>query len=235
MKLINCDLGECLTPDPDEGIMPLVEMANIACGGHVGDVASMNKTILLAKQHNVKVGAHPSYVDKENFGRISHDMSVDELFETLLAQVTGFQNLCQQHDIEMSYIKPHGALYHDMMHKPEVLAVMCQLIHAVNPALDLVVQAGILQQGMAKKSKQTAVNFIYEAFADRAYRGNEMVPRSEPGAMLDAAEHIVAQYHLLSQQDSFTIDTVCFHSDNPASVFALQLIKSGVEQDSTNV
>jgi 5-oxoprolinase (ATP-hydrolysing) subunit A len=225
MKLINCDLGECLTPDPDEAIMPLVDMANIACGGHAGDVASMKKTIKLAKQHNVKVGAHPSYLDKENFGRISHDVSIDALFEILLRQITEFQKLCQQHDMEMHYIKPHGALYHDMMHKPEVLAVLCQLIHAVNPALDLVVQAGILQQGMAAKSKQTSINFIYEAFADRTYQGNQIIPRSESGAMLKDAEQIVAQYQRLSQQHTFTIDTICFHSDNPASAFALKLIK----------
>ena len=235
MKLINCDLGECLTPDPDEAIMPLVDMANIACGGHVGDHASMEKAIKLAKQHNVKVGAHPSYIDKENFGRISYDISVETLFESLLEQITEFQRLCLQHDVEMHYIKPHGALYHDMMAKPEVLAVLCQLINAINPSLDLVVQAGIHQQGMAAKSKQTAINFIYEAFADRAYRGNQLIPRSEPGAMLMDAEQIMAQYQLLSQQHTFTLDTICFHSDNPASVSALKLIKVGLEQDTLNV
>jgi len=225
MKLINCDLGECLIPDPDEAIMPLVDMANIACGGHVGDSISMEKAIKLAKQHNVRVGSHPSYIDKENFGRISYEISVETLFESLLEQITEFKSLCQQHDVEMQYIKPHGALYHDMMNKPEVLAVLCQLIHVINPSLDLVVQAGINQQGMAAKSQQTSINFVYEAFADRAYRGNQMIPRSEPDAMLNDAEEIVAQYQLLSHQDTFIIDTICFHSDHPASVLALQLIK----------
>jgi len=235
MKLINCDLGECLTPNPDEAIMPLVDMANIACGGHAGDQESMKKAIKLAKQHNVKVGAHPSYIDKENFGRISYDISVETLFESLLEQVTEFQSLCQQHDVKLQYIKPHGALYHDMMNKPQVLAVLCQLIHAINPSLDLVVQAGIHQQSMAAKSKQTSINFIYEAFADRAYRGNQLIPRSEPAAMLSDAEQIVAQYQLLSQQHTFTIDTICFHSDHPVSALALKLIKAGANQDSTNV
>lgn len=225
MKLINCDLGECLNPDPDEAIMPLVDMANIACGGHAGDVDSMGKTLQLAKQYDVKVGAHPSYLDKDNFGRISHDLSAEDLFETIFKQITAFQDLCQQHDIQMHYIKPHGALYHDMMFKPEVLEVLCQLIQAINPALDLVVQAGLHQQRMAEKSEQTGITFIYEAFADRAYQGNQMIPRTEPDAMLIDAEQIVAQYHLFSQQQTFAIDTICFHSDHPASAFALELIK----------
>jgi len=225
MKLINCDLGECLNPDPDEAIMPLVDMANIACGGHAGDVDSMEKTLQLAKQYDVKVGAHPSYLDKDNFGRISHALSAEDLFETIFKQITAFQGLCQQHDVQMHYIKPHGALYHDMMFKPEVLEVLCQLIQAINPALDLVVQAGLHQQRMAEKSEQTGITFIYEAFADRAYQGNKMISRTEPDAMLIDAEQIVAQYHLFSQQHSFTIDTICFHSDHPASAFALELIK----------
>ena len=235
MKLINCDLGECLTPDPDKAIMPLVDMANIACGGHAGDVTSMEKTLKLAKQYDVKVGAHPSYIDKENFGRISHDLSADKLFEILLKQVTEFQELCQQYDMDMHYIKPHGALYHDMMHKPEILNVMCQVIKTVNPSLDLVVQAGLHQDQMAEKSEQTSINFIYEAFADRGYHGNQMIPRTEPGAMLKDAEDIVAQYRLFSQEHSFQIDTICFHSDHPASAVALKLIKAGADQGSTNV
>lgn len=125
----------------------------------------------------------------------------------------------------MNYIKPHGALYHDMMHKPEVLDVICLLINEINPSLDLVVQAGLHQHRMAEKSEQTGITFIYEAFADRAYQGNKMVPRTEPDAMLKDAEKIVAQYHLFSQQNTFTIDTICFHSDHPASAFALKLIK----------
>lgn len=125
----------------------------------------------------------------------------------------------------MNYIKPHGALYHDMMHKAEVLDVICLLINEINPSLDLVVQAGLHQQRMAEKSEQTGITFIYEAFADRAYQGNKMVPRTEPDAMLKDAEKIVAQYHLFSQQNTFTIDTICFHSDHPASAFALELIK----------
>lgn len=225
MKLINCDLGECLTPDPDEMIMPLVDMANIACGGHAGDHASMKKTIQLAKKYHVKIGAHLSYLDKENFGRISQTLSTDGLFAMLLKQMTEFQDLCQQLEVEMFHIKPHGALYHDMMQKPEILDVLCRLIDEINPALELVLQAAIHQERLAKKSVQSSIKFIYEVFADRGYQDHQMIARTEPGAMLIEAEQIVAQYQRFSQQQSFAIDTICFHSDHPASVTALKLLK----------
>ncbi|MCH9769733.1 MAG: LamB/YcsF family protein, partial [Gammaproteobacteria bacterium] len=107
--LINCDLGECLTPNPDTDIMPLINMANIACGRHVGDDKSMVNTIQLAKQNNVKIGAHPSYADKANFGRISHDLSAEDLHYLIYDQVVYFQTLCHQQGAKLEYIKPHGA------------------------------------------------------------------------------------------------------------------------------
>ncbi len=225
MTLINCDLGECLTPDPDEIVMPLINMANIASGGHAGDTASIRKTIDLAKRYSVTVGAHPSYDDKANFGRISHFSTTQALFDSLQQQIRRFTQICEAQKVEMHYIKPHGALYHDMMHKPEVLDVLCDLIKQENKSLSLVVQAGINQARMHEKSASTKIHFIYEAFADRAYRDNQLVPRTESGAMLLDAKHIVDQYHSFSTQATFPVDTVCFHSDHPASVAALQLIK----------
>lgn len=225
MKQINCDMGECLQSDPDVVIMPLIDMANIACGGHAGDEASITKTLQLAKQHNVSVGAHPSYQDKANFGRVSHDLAADVLRDLLLEQLTQFQSLCQQYDCEMSYIKPHGALYHDMMHKPQVLNVICDVLNEIDTNLLLVVQAGLNTEMMLLTSEQTGVKFIFEAFADRAYRGRQMVPRSEAGAMLMTAESIVKQYHALSTTTEFQIDTICFHSDHAPSVSALEQLR----------
>ncbi len=226
MKLINCDLGECLLPDPDSDIMPLIDMANIACGGHAGDEISMTTTLLLAKQHQVKVGAHPSYLDQPNFGRISHALSSTQLFEVLSQQIMQLMELCQQHGMTMTHIKPHGALYHDMMHDPAVLEVLCQVIKHHDSTLSLVVQAGIEQQRFEQTSNDRSIDFIYEAFADRGYRGNKLIPRTEAGAVLLEPEHIVRQFHELSQTKTMRVDTVCFHSDNPASIHALQLLKS---------
>jgi len=226
---INCDLGECLTPDPDAQIMPLIDMANIACGGHAGDVNSMRKTIKLAKQHGVMIGAHPSYADQENFGRVRLNISQTALFDSLQQQLKSFMALCETLDAKPQYIKPHGALYHDMMHKPEVLALICDVIKSINPALKLIVQAGLNTEVMAKTSADKQVQFLYEAFADRGYRANnmaEMIPRKEPGALLASADAILAQLDYFVIQQTFTVDTICFHSDHAPSVQALMQRKN---------
>lgn len=224
--LINCDLGECLTPDPDADIMPLIDMANIACGGHAGDAQSMTKTLLLAKANQVTVGAHPSYFDRVNFGRVSLALSPEDLFASLRQQLTAFMALCLTHEVTPAYVKPHGALYHDMMQQPMVLDVICEVVRSVNPQLKLVVQAGMHTARMQQQAAQSQLTFLYEAFADRAYRGAQMLPRSEAGAMLPTADAIIAQLTTFQQQPPFPVDTVCFHSDHPPSVAALQRLKS---------
>ena len=217
----NCDMGECLTPNPDAEIMPLIDMASVACGGHAGNDTSMLETIKLAKQNNVKIGAHPSYADKANFGRISHQLSSDELYELIYHQVSHFQKLCHDNGAILDYVKPHGALYHDMMKKPEVLSVICKVIRAIDKSLKLVVQAGNKNFG-----KNESVHFLHEVFADRAYRGSEMISRSEKGAVLDSSKAITQQYQQFLNEQSFKIDTICFHSDNKASVIALERLKN---------
>lgn len=218
--LINCDLGECLTPNPDKTLMPLIDMANIACGGHIGDDTSMAKTIELAMQNGVKIGAHPSYADTANFGRISQNLSDDALFDLIYQQITDLQTLCTSYDTKIEHIKPHGALYHDMMQNKNVFDVLCRVIEAVDLQLSLVVESGNQYQ-----FDNQSVKLLREAFADRAYKNMKMIPRSQKGAVLNNANAIVEQYQYFSNTNSMNIDTICFHSDNPASIKALKLIK----------
>lgn len=225
MKLINCDLGECLTPNPDEMIMPLIDMASIACGGHIGDDDSMIASIKLAKRHSVRIGVHPSYFDQANFGRVSHAMSVEELFELVYKQVNHFQNLCEQQNVTLEYIKPHGALYHDMMQNLDVLNILCDVIHAIDLPLSLVVQSGINTALFEDVSTGKNIPFLYEVFADRGYQLHQLIARGEQGAMLEDPHKIVDQYHYFSTDYANNIDTICFHSDNPASVEALKILK----------
>ncbi len=213
--LINCDLGECLIPNPDAVIMPLINMANIACGGHAGDDKSMVQTIQLALKNKVTIGAHPSYADKENFGRISHNLNNNVLFELIYRQVSSLKKHCADNAAKLTYIKPHGALYHDMVNKPAVLQTMVKVIQAVDKNLHLVVPTGF--------KVQTWVNLQSELFADRAYNNGKILPRSESGAVLTQVDTIIKQYHqFLSKQNCHSI---CFHSDNSASVEALQQLK----------
>ena len=221
-KLINCDLGECLTPSPDGEIMPWINQASIACGGHAGDDGSMAETIKLAKQHQVSIGAHPSYPDKQYFGRRSLAMPLDQLFDSLLMQVMRLNKHCEDQNVTMDYLKPHGALYHDMMQQEQIAEIICDVIKATKQDLKLVVQAGVnTGQIMALAAKKN-VQLQFEAFADRAYEGVELKPRVEPGAVLATPEEIENQYYQLSASSDIQIDTICFHSDHPPSVKALQ-------------
>ena len=221
-KLINCDLGECLVLNPDGQIMPWIDQASIACGGHAGNDDSMAKTIKLAKQYQVSIGAHPSYPDKKHFGRRSIAMSLNQLFDSLVMQVTTLNKHCRDQKVTMDYLKPHGALYHDIMHQAPIAEVICDVIKATKQELKLVVQAGVnTEQIMASAAKKN-VQLQFEAFADRAYQGVELRLRTEEGAVLATPEEIENQYYQLSASNAFQIDTICFHSDHPPSVKALQ-------------
>lgn len=219
-KLINCDLGECQTPNPDIDIMPLINMANIACGGHIGDDESMIETIQLAKKNKIKIGAHPSYLDWANFGRVSHQLNHQDLYDLLYQQISHLQMLCHENKVTLEYVKPHGVLYHDMMQKPPIFDVIIDVIQALDEKMSLVVQAG------KKISNKTNIRLLHEVFADRAYQGADMIARSQLGAVLDNADAIVEQYQRFSNSNAFKIDTICFHSDNPASVEALKRLKN---------
>jgi 5-oxoprolinase (ATP-hydrolysing) subunit A len=222
--ITNCDLGECLVPNPDASVMPLIGMASIACGGHAGNDQSMVEAIKLAVKNKVRIGVHPSYADQENFGRISQKLSVDELYELVYNQVSHFQALCQQHNARLEYIKPHGALYHDMMHQSDVFEVLCRVINAIDPKLDLVIQAG-LEVYVKNFENMTNGRFLREVFADRGYIGLNMIDRGEKNAVLDDSNAIIKQFLRFYKGKDIKIDTICFHSDNPASVEALKTLK----------
>ncbi|MDB3869720.1 LamB/YcsF family protein [Candidatus Thioglobus sp.] len=223
--MINCDLGECLTPNPDIDIMPLINMANIACGGHAGDNNSMIKTIQLAKKFGVKIGAHPSYADMTNFGRVSQTLSSSSLFDLIYQQITTFQTLCTEHGALLKYIKPHGALYHDITHNPLILEVMCDVIHKIDQNLSLVVLAGHEDYFKNFGNNKNGL-FLHEVYADRGYQGLQMIPRGSNGAVLTDPKSIIDQYYQFLEEKSFKIDTICFHSDNKASVDALKQLKN---------
>lgn len=226
MTLINCDLGECLSPNPDQQIMPLIDQASIACGGHAGDSESIARAVQLAKQYQVKIGAHPSYPDKANFGRIRQHYEANALFEHLYRQVEQLNDICLKQDAVMSYIKPHGALYHAVMRDPATLAVIGQVLDAFPQSLSLIVEAGTDTSHLRDFALCRPSTLIYEAFADRAYHNNKIVPRSEQGAMLRDVAEIIEQYQEFSTTSALKVDTVCFHSDHPPSVDALKRIKA---------
>src|SRR5690606_35254104 len=128
MKTIdfNCDLGEGF--GNDAAIMPFISSCNIACGGHAGDLESMKKTLLLAKNHGVQVGAHPSYPDRENFGRKIIPVPNSDLLQSLLQQIRTLENIAAGLQIRLQHIKFHGALYHQAAHVPETARLLVDMM-----------------------------------------------------------------------------------------------------------
>ncbi len=126
---INCDMGEGCSTDAE--VMPFLDCANISCGAHAGSKAEIINTLQLAKQHAVSVGAHPGYADPDNFGRISLCLSDDELYQSLSSQLRFFKGLCEDKQISIDYIKPHGALNHDVLKDTKALETLLRKLSSI--------------------------------------------------------------------------------------------------------
>lgn len=226
--LINCDMGEALFPNPDPDVMPLIDLANIACGGHAGNHQTIKQTLELAHQHDKKIGAHPSYPDKKRFGRVSISMDEISLRQTIATQIESIQSEAEALEMAINHIKPHGALYLDIIQKPRIFKSMLSLCQEQFPQVPLMIQGGVSDKVYLEMAKQQNVPLLFEFFADRAYLPNGLLtPRSVPGSLYQTPELIVKQaLHFIQQKKG---DTICFHSDNPASVEALKQLANRKE------
>jgi len=230
---LNCDLGE-LQHGNDEQIMPYIDQANIACGFHASDPLTMLKTVQLAVKYNVSIGAHPSYPDKENFGRRSMSFTSTELIAIIHYQIGALQTICHAENTTLSHVKPHGALYNDMMANMAVFGDVCHAVSLVQPRLPLMIQALPDTSQFITISEKFGVALIFEAFADRVYQENGLlVPRSQLGAVLHDEQEVLNRIMLLNNKQQLLtinnntldikVDSLCVHGDNPA---ALALIKA---------
>ncbi len=230
---LNCDLGEGCGDDAD--LMPLIDQASVACGGHAGDAESMRATVALAARHGVMIGAHPSYPDPAGFGRQSMQMSQEALRATLLEQLRGLRDIAQAAGQSVRYCKPHGALYHDMLDCEPVAEVLADI--AARQALALVVPAGSPDSAIAIAARRADVLLWTEAFADRGYGDDgRLLPRSEPGALL-SAESAAAQVRALlegwlvtasGRRIAMQADTLCVHGDTPQAIRIAQAVRQAL-------
>lgn len=229
---LNADLGEGCT---DEAlILPWISSANIACGGHAGDAASMQASIARALTHGVAVGAHPSYVDPAHFGRRALPVTaalLASLRGELARQLQDFQQAAQREGAVPRHVKPHGALYNQAAQDPQLTALLLDLLPREAPGLALVALA---RSPLARAAHQAGLAVREEGFADRRYTAaGTLLPRSEPGAVLEALEEGVAQGLALARGEAIQaqngrplrlhIATLCVHGDGLA---ALPLVRA---------
>jgi UPF0271 protein len=237
--LLNCDLGESYgnwTMGADAAIMPFIDQANIACGFHAGDPLTMRRTLALAAHHGVAIGAHPAYPDMVGFGRRSMNLSHDEIIANLHYQTAALEGMAKSLGLTVTYVKPHGALYHDMMARGEVRAAILQAMASYHRPLGLVVQATVQAAAHRAEAADSGVQLLFEAFADRCYADNgSLLDRSQPGAVHNR-ERMLAQVAQLRRDSTVTtvsghiiplrVDTLCVHGDNPEAVRAIEAIRA---------
>jgi 5-oxoprolinase (ATP-hydrolysing) subunit A len=236
--LLNCDLGEAAGGDQlaiEAQVMPYIDQANIACGFHAGNSQIMDQTLVLAKQHKVAVGAHPSYPDKFNFGRQSMTMASPDLIACLDYQILNLEKNAKQHAMALSYVKPHGALYNDMMINGHLRSAVMASV-ANSSCSSLMLQATVHQETHRQEADMFGIQLLFEVFADRAYQDcGALVPRNQSGAILDK-EKMLAQVSQLSHQGSLTTisgkrlklsaNSLCVHGDNPQAVSEISQIRA---------
>jgi UPF0271 protein len=221
---INCDMGEGL--GNEHLFMPYISACNIACGGHAGDAETIHRVVSLAKKYGVRIGAHPSYPDRENFGRISMEISEENLSETIQKQISLIENLCKSLDVEIQHIKPHGALYNDITKEPALANYFLNAIEPYKKRYKLYVPD---KSVVEKEALRRNFNLVYEAFADRNYHDDlTLVSRKEKGAVLTNIDQITQHIQRINNQGKvrtisgkeipIKADTFCVHSDTENAV-----------------
>lgn len=242
--LLNADMGESLGPwimGLDQEVMPYVDLANVACGFHASDPDTMRRTVQLAVAHGVKVGAHPAYPDLVGFGRRSLACSPAEIENLVLYQLGALAALCRAEGARVAYVKPHGALYNDMMQDPAKLEAVIRAVAAYDPALPLMVMATRDQDPVRELAAKHGVRLWFEAFADRAYDAQGyLVSRRLPGAVHHDPAIILEQARRIATGEALTAsdgselrlyaDTLCVHGDNPESIAAVKAIRQALDQ-----
>ncbi|MCL4114725.1 UNVERIFIED_CONTAM: hypothetical protein GTU68_053604 [Idotea baltica] len=219
--------------------MPHIHQANIACGFHAGDAIIMRKTLALAKANGVSVGAHPAYPDLQGFGRRSMNCSHEEIVAYVQYQIGAIEGMAKSMGVSLDYVKPHGALYNDMMAKDAVRAAVMEAVaeHHSKPALML--QAVPENSLHKEEAEKLGLKLHFEAFADRCYDDDgKLLARTKQGAV-HTREKMIAQVKQLC--DSGTVntvsgntlpllaDTLCVHGDNEEGVKAIAEIRAIID------
>lgn len=232
---LNCDLGEGGTEDA--ALMPLITSANIACGGHAGDDATMRATLRLARRHGVGAGAHPGHEDPAHFGRRELAVTPSAAAELVVRQTGRLRRLAAEEGIALAHVKLHGALYNQVSRDPALAAEVVRALASTFPGLPLIALAGSVVEETARRSLGAPVRA--EGFADRAYeRGGSLRPRGLPGALLpdaDAAERqaleIVRAGRVRTWDGGETplrVDTLCLHGDGSDPVGFARRLRSAL-------
>lgn len=224
---INVDLGEGF--NNESSIMPFISSVNIACGGHAGSNELMEKCVELAIENNVRIGAHPGFEDRGNFGREKLDIPLDELKQSISKQVKRLKRICESKGAVLSYLKPHGALYHLICNESDYAQMILDLMKSDFSSIAIM---GMPDSFLEKQANLHGVSFIKEGFADRVYEENgQLRDRKKEGAVLDRVDDVLNQVLSFARGElkGLEVDSVCFHGDHEGSAELIQKINTDLK------
>jgi UPF0271 protein len=237
---LNADVGEGMD---DAALLPFLTSANVACGLHAGDPTVMDATVEQALARGVRVGAHPGYADRENFGRIRMDLSSEAIERLVLYQIAALDGFVRSRGARLTHVKPHGALYHAGAQSRDVARAIARGVGRAGADLVVVCQPGTR---LLEAAREAGLPVAAEAFADRRYRADgTLVPRTEAGALLTDPDEAAAQALSLAR-DSYVIaqdgsriaveaDTICVHGDTPGAPEIARRIRERLERERITV
>ena len=238
MMDINSDMGEInrlLDDGTYEKLMNYVTSINVACGGHAGDETMMAAMVALAKDKGVNVGAHPSYPDKENFGRIDIDMDQNELLDSVRDQIQLLVDIGAENGVELTHVKPHGALYNRAVNDEGVAQTIGKAIMQVNPSLKVM---GLAGSKMLTVFKALGLEPVGEAFADRSYESDGTLRnRKYDDALITDPDKAAFQAKNMVEGTVISFEgkviemnaqTICIHSDTPNAVAIAEAVREEI-------
>lgn len=238
---LNCDLGE--GAGQDAALMPLITSANIACGAHAGDEATMRATVELAARHGVAIGAHPGFADREHFGRRELPVTAEEVFQLVLAQIRALQRVAVAVGARVRHVKLHGALYNLAARDAAIAEAAAYAVRDAGSELIWFALAGSAQVAAGRECGLTVAN---EVFADRTYQaGGSLTPRARADALITDEKVAVAQVlrmirdrkvRATSGADvAIEADTVCLHGDGAHAVAFARRLRTALAEAGVDV
>ncbi|PCE26375.1 hypothetical protein BWP39_17800 [Paraburkholderia acidicola] len=238
---LNADLGEGC--GSDEALLDLVSSANIACGWHAGDANAMRDCVRWAVEKGVSIGAHPSFNDPENFGRKEMHLPASEIYAGVLYQLGALAAIAQAEGGRLVHVKPHGALYNQAARDPKIADAIVSAVHDFDPSMAVFALAS---SGLVSAARAAGLTAIEEVFADRGYQADgSLVPRKEPGALLDDEELVLARTLSMIREHrvqavngqwvALNAQTICLHGDGPHALAFARRIRAALDEAGIDV
>lgn len=237
---INCDLGEGMANDA--ALMPYISSCSIACGGHAGTVDTMREAVQLAKRYHVKVGAHPSFPDSANFGRVKMGIAPEVLLSSIVEQIQTLKRVCDEEGVQLDYVKLHGALYNLSVTDATIAQCIISAIQEANGPFKIFTP----YNSKLVKIAPPNFEFIFEAFIDRRYADNlTLISRTHPKAVIENPQEAWQQLHemlttktvltLSGKKKPMNAETFCLHGDHESAEAIAQYVHQKLKEQSIKV